>query len=67
MGMASLESSGTAVVPMRAIVKDERDVEDVMQQAYVNAFTHLHQFAQHEHGAVRLWQGINSFFATSKA
>src|SRR5262249_61180749 len=30
----------------RAIVKDERDVEDVMQQAYVNAFTHLHQFEQ---------------------
>jgi RNA polymerase sigma-70 factor, ECF subfamily len=80
MGMASLESSGTAVVPSsltdaeivrrvragdralfeilmrrhnqrvyratRAIVKDERDVEDVMQQAYVNAFTHLHQFEE---------------------
>ena len=30
----------------RAIVKDERDVEDVMQQAYVNAFTHLHQFEE---------------------
>src|SRR5262245_37575523 len=28
----------------RAVVKDERDVEDVMQQAYINAFTHLHQF-----------------------
>ena len=78
MGMATLESSTTAVVPSsltdaeivqrvragdrglfeilmrrhnqrvyraaRAVVKDERDVEDVMQQAYVNAFTHLHQF-----------------------
>src|SRR5262245_15513476 len=30
----------------RALVKDERDVEDVMQQAYVNAFTHLHQFEE---------------------
>jgi RNA polymerase sigma-70 factor (ECF subfamily) len=29
---------------VRAILKDERDVEDVMQQAYVNAFVHLHQF-----------------------
>jgi len=30
----------------RAIVKDETEVEDVMQQAYINAFTHLHQFEQ---------------------
>ena len=29
---------------VRSIVRDEREVEDVMQQAYVNAFTHLHQF-----------------------
>ncbi len=28
----------------RAIVRDEQDAEDVMQQAYVNAFTHLRQF-----------------------
>jgi len=28
----------------RAIVKDETEVEDVMQQAYINAYTHLHQF-----------------------
>jgi RNA polymerase sigma-70 factor, ECF subfamily len=28
----------------RAIVRDEQEAEDVMQQAYVNAFTHLHQF-----------------------
>src|SRR6478736_1607419 len=28
----------------RAVVKDETEVEDVMQQAYINAFTHLHQF-----------------------
>jgi len=28
----------------RAVVKDEVEVEDVMQQAYINAYTHLHQF-----------------------
>ena len=28
----------------RAIVGDEADVEDVMQQTYMNAFSHLHQF-----------------------
>ena len=28
----------------RAIVRDEHEAEDVMQQAYVNAFSHLHQF-----------------------
>src|SRR5687768_9071485 len=31
---------------VRAVVKDEADVEDVMQQAYINAFTHLHQFEE---------------------
>jgi RNA polymerase sigma-70 factor (ECF subfamily) len=30
----------------RAIVNDETEVEDVMQQAYINAFTHLHQFEE---------------------
>lgn len=30
----------------RAVLKDEREVEDVMQQAYVNAFTHLQQFEE---------------------
>jgi RNA polymerase sigma-70 factor, ECF subfamily len=30
----------------RAVVKDEADVEDVMQQAYINAFTHLRQFEE---------------------
>ncbi|HYM22871.1 MAG TPA: RNA polymerase sigma factor [Vicinamibacterales bacterium] len=29
----------------RAIVKDEAEAEDVMQQAYINAFLHLDQFA----------------------
>ena len=28
----------------RAIVRDDRDAEDVMQQAYVNAYIHLSQF-----------------------
>jgi RNA polymerase sigma-70 factor (ECF subfamily) len=28
----------------RAIVRDEAEVEEVMQQAYINAFAHLHQF-----------------------
>jgi RNA polymerase sigma-70 factor, ECF subfamily len=30
----------------RAVIKDESDVEDVMQQAYVNAFIHLDQFEE---------------------
>ena len=28
----------------RSIVRDDQEAEDVMQQAYVNAFTHLRQF-----------------------
>jgi RNA polymerase sigma-70 factor, ECF subfamily len=31
---------------VRAILRSEHDVEDVMQQTYVNAFTHLHQFEE---------------------
>jgi RNA polymerase sigma-70 factor (ECF subfamily) len=30
----------------RAILRDEAEAEDVMQQAYVNAYTHLHQFQE---------------------
>jgi RNA polymerase sigma-70 factor (ECF subfamily) len=30
----------------RAILRDQTEVEDVMQQTYVNAFTHLHQFEE---------------------
>jgi len=30
----------------RAVLKEEADVEDVMQQAYINAFTHLRQFEE---------------------
>ena len=29
---------------IRAILRDDRDVEDVMQQAYIDAYTHLGQF-----------------------
>jgi RNA polymerase sigma-70 factor (ECF subfamily) len=31
---------------IRAIIRDESETEDAMQQAYVNAYTHLHQFAE---------------------
>ena len=31
---------------VRAVMNAEADVEDVMQQAYINAFTHLHQFEE---------------------
>lgn len=30
----------------RAIVRDDAEAEDVIQQAYVNAYLHLHQFAE---------------------
>ena len=30
---------------LRAILRNEQEIEDAMQQAYVNAFEHLHQFA----------------------
>jgi RNA polymerase sigma-70 factor (ECF subfamily) len=30
---------------VRSIVRDEQEAEDVMQQAYVNAFAHLRQFS----------------------
>ena len=30
----------------RAVLKDENEVEDVMQQAYVNAYLHLNQFEE---------------------
>ncbi|HEY7291001.1 MAG TPA: RNA polymerase sigma factor [Vicinamibacterales bacterium] len=30
----------------RSVVKDEEEVEDVMQQAYMNAFVHLQQFEE---------------------
>ena len=30
---------------VRAVLRSDEDVEDVMQQAYLNAYQHLHQFA----------------------
>jgi RNA polymerase sigma-70 factor, ECF subfamily len=48
----------------RAVLKNEDDVEDVMQQAYINAFTHLHQFeerAQFSTWLIRI--GLNEAFA----
>src|SRR3954464_10421752 len=30
---------------VRAVLRDGSEAEDVMQQAYLSAFTHLHQFA----------------------
>ena len=38
---------------VRAIVRDEAEAEDVMQQAYVNAYSHLAQFA--ERSAFSTW------------
>lgn len=38
---------------VRAIVRDETETEDVMQQAYVNAYAHLGQFA--ERSAFSTW------------
>jgi hypothetical protein len=36
----------------RSIVRDEEQAEDVMPQAYVNAFTHLRQF----NGSAPRWE-----------
>jgi RNA polymerase sigma-70 factor, ECF subfamily len=48
----------------RAIIKDEAEVEDVMQQAYINAFTHLHQFEERAQFSTWLTRiGLNEAFA----
>src|SRR3954453_21251055 len=48
----------------RAIVKDEHEVEDVMQQAYINAFTHLHQFEERSQFSTWLTRiALNEAFA----
>jgi RNA polymerase sigma-70 factor (ECF subfamily) len=31
---------------VRSVIRNEAEAEDVMQEAYVNAFTHLHQLSQ---------------------
>ena len=49
---------------VRAIVKDESDAEDVMQQAYINAFRHLHQFEQRSQFSTWLTRiALNEAFA----
>ena len=51
----------------RAIVKDEDEVEDVMQQAYINAFTHLHQFEARSQFSTWLTRiALNEAFARRK-
>ncbi len=43
----------------RAVVKDESEAEDVMQQAYLNAFAHLGQFERRAR-CTRRWRGAAS-------
>src|SRR4029079_17292932 len=49
---------------VRAVLKDEDEVEDVMQQAYVNAYTHLHQFQERSQFSTWLTRiALNEAFA----
>ena len=51
----------------RAVINDEQDVEDVMQQAYINAFTHLHQFEERSQFSTWLIRiALNEAFARRK-
>jgi RNA polymerase sigma-70 factor (ECF subfamily) len=48
----------------RAVIKDETEVEDVMQQAYINAFTHLDQFEERSEFSTWLTRiALNEAFA----
>src|SRR3954453_14093458 len=48
----------------RSVVKDETEAEDVMQQAYINAFTHLHQFEERSQFSTWLTRiALNEAFA----
>src|SRR2546425_877975 len=48
---------------VRAVLRDEAEVEDVMQQAYVSAFAHLHQFAGEARFSTWLLRiGVNEAF-----
>ena len=48
----------------RAVLRDEADVEDVMQQAYINAFTHLQQFEERSQFSTWLTRiALNEAFA----
>jgi RNA polymerase sigma-70 factor, ECF subfamily len=52
---------------IRAIIRDESETEDAMQQAYVNAYTHLHQFAERSSFATWLTRiAINEALARVK-
>ncbi len=49
---------------VRAIVRDESEAEDVMQQAYINAYTHLGQFEERASFSTWLTRiAINEAFA----
>jgi RNA polymerase sigma-70 factor (ECF subfamily) len=51
----------------RAVIKDEAEVEDVMQQSYINAFTHLHQFEDRSEFSTWLTRiTLNEAFARRK-
>lgn len=52
---------------VRAVLHDERDVEDVMQQAYINAYVHLHQFERRSQFSTWLTRiALNEAFARRK-
>src|SRR4051812_20835685 len=49
---------------VRVVMNEEADVEEVMQQAYINAYTHLHQFAERAQFATWLTRiALNEAFA----
>ena len=53
---------------VRSVLSDEADVEDVMQQAYVNAFLHLRQFEQRAHVSTWLIRiALNEAFARRRS
>jgi RNA polymerase sigma-70 factor (ECF subfamily) len=52
---------------VRAIVRNEADVEEVMQRAYVNAFVHLHQFEERSRFSTWLTRiALNEAFAWNR-
>ena len=52
---------------VRSVLRDERDVEDVMQQAYVNAFVHLRQFERRSQFSTWMTRiALNEAFARRK-
>jgi RNA polymerase sigma-70 factor (ECF subfamily) len=49
---------------VRSVIKNEDEVEDIMQQAYMNAFAHLTQFEQRSRFSTWLMQiALNEAFA----